>query len=221
MIRNTPKFDGTGKKLIVSEQKKVIDILREAGIHFSSIDSASIDGKLLSVDDLNRNLPELGYADSSEPTIKILYDLPWETDDSLPETLESMVYPLKAMVIGSACVIFSAFSPNVLQDFQNFLPEAMIMRNTSGEPVFTVSLDVSSPGSLDKSSAVFSRRTANKGKATITIMIDPEVDDPREAIITIFGSAILHLLELEESMKKRIFELEEKKSLLNKYMAII
>ena len=220
MIKITLKYGENEKKMLVPEQKKVIEFLKEAEIKFSAEDGVFINEELLSGEDINKNLLELGYGDSSEPTIKIEYDLPWETGYSQEEPHGSVVYPPKVRVIGCACIIFSAFTPDELRDLQRYIPDAMTMRSESGEPVFAISLDEASPGSLNKYGAVFSKRTTSSGNATITILIDPECDDPEEAVRESLGSAILNLVDMEEKLMKRMNELEQKKNLLNEHIAV-
>lgn len=54
---------------------------------------------------------------------------------------------------------------------------------------------------------------------TITILIDPDCDDPEEAVRNSLGPAILNLVDMEESLTTRYHELQERKDLLNLHIS--
>lgn len=221
MIKVTLKYAGNEKKVLAPEMQKIRDLLKEAGIDFSEDDRVIIGGRQLSGDEIDQNFIELGLAESSELALQIEYDLPWESESSNEVPAGSVVYPPKARIIGCACIIFSVFTPDELRDFQRYLPEALVKRDEKGEPVFAISLDESSAGSLNQYGAVFSRKAVKSGEATITILIDPDCDDPEEAVRASIGSAILSLVDMEEYLMTRRHELEERKELLNLHISKI
>lgn len=221
MIKITLKYGEKEKKILAPEQKTVRDILKDAEIDFSEEDRIFAGNRQLSEDQMDRNLFELGHGDSSELTIRIEYDLPWEVadTDTWDDSNTSMVHPPKALVIGSACIIFSALTPEDIRDFQRYLPEALVQRDESGEPVFAISLDEKSPGSLNQYGAVFSKRTNSDGNATITILIDPECEDPKKTVREQLGSALISLVEMEEKLMRKLKDLQEKKGILDLYIS--
>ena len=219
MIRITLQYGGTEKKLLVPEMKKLRDVLNEADIAFSPEDHLIIGDRTLSGDELDKNLIDLGLAGSPELTARIEYDLPWDTRSPEEALQGSVIYPPKARVIGCACIIFSAFTLDLLRDYQRYFPEALVRRDEKGDPVFAISLDESSPGSLNEFGAVFSRHTTKSGNPTITILIDPDCDDPEEAVRNSLGPAILNLVEMEETLTTRYHELQERKDLLDLHIS--
>ena len=219
MIKITLKYGKNEKKVLVPEMQKVRDFLKEAEVDFSENDGVIVGERLLSEDEIDQNFIDLGLADSSELTVRIEYDLPWKTDCLDEITQGSVVYPPKAHVIGCACIIFSAFTPDDLRDFRRYLPEALVRRDEKGDPVFAISLDEKSPGSLNEYGAVFSTKTTKNGNATITIIIDPDCDDPEEAVRDTLGTAIIHLVDQEEYLMTQYKKLEEKKELVNGYIS--
>ncbi len=86
------------------------------------------------------------------------------------------------------------------------MPEALTMRDESGDPVFAIALDEKSPGSLTKYGAVFSKKATKQGNATITIIIDPDCDDTEEAVRETIGSAIVKLVDMEEYLMTKMSE---------------
>ena len=219
MIKITLKYGDKEKKVLVPEMQKVGDFLKDAGVDLSEDDGVIVGDRLLSGDELDKSFIELGLAESSELNVKIEYDLPWATGKSEEIPQGSVVYPPKAQIIGCACFIFSAFSPDELRDFQRYLPEALVRRDEKGEPVFAISLDEKSAGSMNEYGAVFSTKSTKSGNAVITILIDPECDDPEEAVRQSLGKGIINLVEQEEYLMTQRGKLEEKKETLNGYIS--
>lgn len=219
MIRITLQYGANTRKLLVPEMKKLRDVLIEEDVDFSPEDHLVIGDRNLSGDELDKNLIDLGLTDSTELTARIEYDLPWDTRSPEEALQGSVIYPPKARVIGCACIIFSAFTLDLLRDYQRYFPEALVRRDEKGDPVFAISLDESSPGSLNEFGAVFSRHTTKAGNPTITILIDPDCDDPEEAVRNSLGPAILNLVDMEESLTTRYYELQERKDLLNLHIS--
>ena len=88
------------------------------------------------------------------------------------------------------------------------------MQDEHGDPIFAISLDETSPGSLNDYGAVFSTKTNKHGHATITIVIDPECEDTEKLVRESLGSSILRLIRMEQHLLMKQPELNEKKSLL-------
>ena len=218
MIKLTLKHtDGKEKTLLVPEQKPLKDILE--GVEFySPFDTVTMNGKPLSWEDLEKNLLDLDCKRDGDVTLMVGENAPWESADRDESPIGSVIYPPKTLIVGCACVVISAFTPEELKDFERYLPEALTMRDEKGEPVFAISLDEKSPGSLTKYGAVFSKRTNSEGHATITIVIDPECDDPEDAVRSALGSAIVSLVNMEEALMDRIGELEQKKALMDEHI---
>ena len=223
MIKVTLKYGGQEKKILVPEQRKVREVLEECEVSYSAGVVVTVGDRFLNKNDLDRELHELTDHDSSDLTIRIDEgdDLPWETrevvsDDDLPQT-----DPSKALVVGCACIIFSEFTPDELWDFQRYMPEVMSQRDEHGDPVFAISVDEKSPGSLNEYGAVFSTKTNRQGHATITIVIDPECEDTEKLVRDSLGSSILRLMRMEQYLLKKQSELDEKKSLLADHIARI
>ena len=214
MIKLTLKHtDGKEKTLLVPEQKPLKEIL-EGDELYSPFDIVTMNGKPLSWEDLDKSLLDLGCSRDIEMTLMIGVSAPWKSGEEDILSPCSVIYPPKTLIVGCACVVISTFTPEELKDFECYLPDALTMRDEKGEPVFAISLDEKSSGSLTKYGAVFSKRTNSEGHATITIIIDPECDDPEDAVRGALGSAIISLVSMEESLMGRLHDLNEKKTLL-------
>lgn len=128
----------------------------------------------------------------------------------------------KATIMGCACVIFSSLTPDEIKRYKSYHPEALRMIDEdSGEPVFSIDLDSKKPGSLTEDGAVFSTVTSADGKATITILIDPECEDRVSLVEAQIGGALLKLSELENQLVEKLPTLEEEQKTVIRSISII
>lgn len=174
MVKLTLKHDDCQERLLVPEQRSIREILAEAHIPFSADDSILMNGRRLQPKDLDKNILDMDLLSAGDLLLEVVADLPWKTEvsspfDSDPEIEASSVCQPKVHIIGCACVVFSAFTPDQLSDFQRYMPEALTLRDDRGEPVFAMALEEKSPGSLNEYGAVFSGKAAASGNAT-TVM---------------------------------------------------
>ena len=219
MVKITLNNKGKKVSLLVPEQKPIKDVLKELEVDVTPFDSVTLHGKKLSPDDLDKNILDLGLGDQTDMDLVIADDVPWVTDDN-PAAGGSVVYPPKAKIIGCACIIASAFTVDELRDFQRYMPEALTKRDEKGEPIFAISLDETSPGSLNKYGATFSRKATKAGNATITNLLDPECDDMEDMVRDQLGSAILRLVDMEEYLMKKFSELHGRKEMLDLHISV-
>lgn len=221
MIRLTVKYpDGKKEIVLVPEQKPVKSVL-ESLEGYTPGDSVILNERKLSSEDLEKSFPDLGFGAAPEMTLTIEEDVPWFTEEdetsakeSNPFNEGSVIYPPKARIDGCACIITSAFTPEEIRDFRRYMPEALVLKNAEGEPLFAVDIDETSPGSINQYGVVFSKHTNREGNATATILLDPECEDCERLVRDKIGSAILSLVELEERLVKDVSRLEKRKALL-------
>lgn len=115
----------------------------------------------------------------------------------------------RAVVMGCACVITSKLTCEQIENFRRYHPEALVMRGEdSSEVVFTMDID-DGPGSISREKAVYSRTKTPDGKATITVILDPEIEDKVETVRDKLGPALLLLEELERQMLEMVEPIQE------------
>ncbi len=114
----------------------------------------------------------------------------------------------RAVVMGCACVIFSSLTPDEIKRFKALHPEALKMEKEKAGASFYIDLD-DGPGKLVPEGAVYSRITSDAGKATITIVIDPDVDDPLHLTREKLAGPLMNLIELEKHLTELLPQLEE------------
>ena len=120
-------------------------------------------------------------------------------------------------LMGCACVVVSSLEPEQIERYMWLDPEALTMTDDSGNG-FRISVD-DGPGRLENDEAVFSRVKTAEGKATITILLDPDIEDKKKAVLKDLGPALLKLDELEKRLlgrENRLQEMEDRmKALLS------
>ena len=115
----------------------------------------------------------------------------------------------RATIMGCACVITSGLTVEQIEDFRKYLPEALKLTDEmSGEGVFSIDLD-DGPGCITEEKAVFIRTRTPDGKATITVVLDPEIEDKRETVRDKIGASLVALNRLEEQLLGKLDELGE------------
>ncbi len=116
----------------------------------------------------------------------------------------------RALLVGSACIVFSTLTPEEIKLFATFRPEALEMKDPdSGETFFHIEIDEEGPGSLNEDCAVFSDIPTEDGKATITILIDPGAKEHRRELVeSKLGSAMARLNFLEEKLREQLPEVK-------------
>ena len=110
----------------------------------------------------------------------------------------------KVIVMGCACVVISSLEPEQIERYDKFAPEALTMDG------FTISLDEEQPGCLNSDGATYSKTKSADGKATITILLDPAVEDKGELVQEKIGPMLLKLDELEKQILERNDDFREK-----------
>ena len=113
----------------------------------------------------------------------------------------------KVIIAGCACIYFSSLTPEEVDRYKTYAPDALTLYDEDNEVIFTLDID-NSPGNITLEKAVLSRSKSTDGKATITILIDPEKEDKPGLIREKIGLALLLLEDLEEQLLENIGKLK-------------
>lgn len=128
---------------------------------------------------------------------------------------------MKVIVAGCACVVFSELTPEEIERFKRYQPDALTMCDESNpENTFTMDID-DGPGKLEDSTAVFSRTKSVEGKATITILLDPEEEDKPAMVRQNLGPALIRLRELESALLSRMDGLADAEKKVNAMLTLM
>ena len=185
LITNNPK-----EVDIVPETMTVREFLEKHNVNYG-LASASIDGVPL----------QAGGMDMSFVEHQI-------TDRAIVTCLPNKDNGAQAIVVGSSCVIKSTLTPAEIKRIKKFHPEALVMDDEDGEPVFAIDIDEDAPGSINDNGACFGNATSNDGKATITVVLDPTVESTEDLVYDQLGRALMYLKEMEQHLAEVLPELD-------------
>lgn len=175
---------------IVPETMTVREFLEKHDVNYG-IATTSIDGVAL----------QTGGLDSSFQEHQV-------TDRCIVSCLPNKDNGAQAVVVGSSCVVKSTLTPADIKRIKKFHPEALVMDDEDGEPVFAIDIDETMPGSINNNGACFGSATSTDGKATITIILDPEAEDTAELVYERLGRALMYLKEMEEHIAEVLPDLD-------------
>lgn len=103
----------------------------------------------------------------------------------------------KVIIAGNACVLLSALMLDEIKELRQNHPEALFLKDGMGKTILTIDLDQDSAGHVAEDQVVFGPTTSREGKATITLLIDPEEEDIVGMIREKIGDSLMKLTELE------------------------
>lgn len=115
----------------------------------------------------------------------------------------------QAIVIGSSCVVKSTLTPEEIKRVKKFHPEALVLSDEDGEPVFAIDIDEEMPGSINNNGACFGNATSGDGKATITVVLDPTAENTEDLVYNRIGRALMNLKKMEEQLAEMLPELDD------------
>ena len=185
LITNNPK-----EVDIVPETMTVRDFLDKHNVNYG-LASTSIDGVPLQQGGMDMSFMEHQIGDRA-----IVTCLPNKDNGA------------QAIVVGSSCVVKSTLTPADIKRIKKFHPEALVMDDEDGEPVFAIDIDETMPGSINNNGACFGSATSTDGKATITIVLDPAAENTAELVYERLGRALMYLKEMEEHIAEVLPDLD-------------
>lgn len=163
-----------------------------------SVATNSIDGVKLGIGDLDKSLKELGVGETCRISSIVKIDNAAHVD-----------------VSGASAVVVSDVNLDDWKRVEKYAPEALkIVEEETGDTLFRV---MTGPmgGSMNENGVVFGTYT-NSGKATVTILLDEEVEDKIQALKDTIGSALLDLNEIEKDIPTILTDIAEKEAEIEK-----
>ena len=113
-------------------------------------------------------------------------------------------------ILGAAAVVVSTVKLEDWKMAEKYAPEKLRILDDNGEPVFRV-MTSGGTGSINHYGIVWGNYPTEEGYATVTILIDEEVENKKEAVMDVAGSALLDLIGIENTMPEVIKSIHEKK----------
>ena len=185
LITNNPKVVD-----IVPETMTVREFLEKHNVNYG-LASASIDGVPLQAGGMDMSFMEHQIEDRA-----IVTCLPNKDNGA------------QAIVVGSSCVVKSTLTPADIKRMKKFHPEALVMDDEDGEPLFAIDIDEEMPGSINNNGACFGSATSTDGKATITVVLDPAAENTEELVYNQLGRALMYLKEMEHHIAEVLPDLD-------------
>ena len=116
---------------------------------------------------------------------------------------------VKVYIVGCVAVIVSTVALEDWRLVERYAPKKLTVVDEDGNTVFTVRTDCGG-GRCTHDELVWGEAADENGKATITILLDTDIDNKREAVMDICGSALLDLMDIEKEMPNFLKEIREK-----------
>ena len=117
---------------------------------------------------------------------------------------------VKVHILGAAAVIVSGVKLEDWKLAEKYAPEKLTKIDEKGEPVFRV-MTGACTGTINHYGVVWGNYPTEEGNATVTILIDEDVENKKEAVMDVAGSAVLELYEMEKEMPRILEGIREKK----------
>ena len=138
----------------------------------------------------------MSFLSSMPPQEKVILS----EDKTISEIINSQSLPVRAIINGATCVVYSSLKKDELRWVKATYPDLLRVIGENGRPAFEVTLDDEMPGSVEEDVVTFGAPVSAEGYATITVLIDPEAEDAGSLIMDKMKEPLQHLAEIEESV---------------------
>ena len=197
MIKVYMTTSGGRRSDLFDEETTLREIFTAFDVDYS-VASNTIDGTKITPDGMDKSLAQWGVTKECRVSSIVKIDNAAHVD-----------------VTGSAAVLVSDIKLEDWARVQKFAPEMLKVVDEDGDPVFKVSTGCGT-GSINEYGVTFGVHTNDGGKATVTILVDDEIEDTVEAVKEIVGSALLDLNEIEKEIPNILKEIADKEAEIDK-----
>ena len=116
---------------------------------------------------------------------------------------------------GAAAILVSDVKLDDWKRVEKYAPEALKIVDEEGDVVFKV-MTCCCTGSVNENGVCFGSYTNEGGLATVTVLLDDEIEDRYAAVKDVAGQAILDLNEIEKDIPQILKDIDEKEAEINK-----
>lgn len=197
MIKCTVITAAGRKTDIFEDTKTPKDILEYFDVDYS-VATNSLDGVRLDTAGMNRSLRDLGI-----------------TKDCRLSSIVKIDNAAKVVVTGSAAIVTSDVKLDDWKRIAKMQPEALALVDDETDEVLFRVVVGEGPGSINENGVCFGTATNNDGKATVTILIRPEVEDKVQLVKDEIGRALLDLNALEAEVPTILQEIDKMEKEIN------
>ena len=118
---------------------------------------------------------------------------------------------IRAIIMGPTCTVFSSLKLNEWKWIQSHHSDFLKITDERGKISFSVGLSDDMPGQIEDDKVVFGCMPTQDGYAIITVLLDPEDDEPEKLITDKLSEGIMKLA-MVESMAMTAFRRAEDKN---------
>lgn len=189
-----------GAELTVDSSRTLRSVIEEAGLNYSR-GLLQYNGAILGQAALDSTVEEV----TDNPNQKQILRVTVKAENAADEAV--------AVVNGSAMVITSSATPEQLKTMKKYRPHALKLYEGDGntkKEVFMVDI-TKGDGCISPLGAIFSERTNQAGKATITIPVPQDVENVKEWAADTLGVSILNLRKLEKQFAPMLNDVKAEK----------
>ena len=122
-------------------------------------------------------------------------------------------------ISGASAVLVSDVKLEDWARVEKYAPDMLKIVDEEGDTVFKVATS-DGGGSVNEYGVCFGSYTNEGGKATVTVLLDEEVEDKKAAVKDIMGSALLDLNEIENELPNVLKDIEEKEAEIDKLIEL-
>jgi hypothetical protein len=202
MIKVTILTTGGRKSEMFAEHQTPREILDYFDVDYESATN-SIDGVRLAIGDMDKSLKELGVGNECRLSSIVKIDNAAEVE-----------------LNGAAAVLTSSVKLDDWKRVEKFAPDALkIVDEDSGDTLFKV-MTSNGTGSANEYGVCFGSYTNAEGYATVTILLDEEVEDKLEALKEVIGQALLDLNEIEKEIPTLLKNISDKEAEIEKLIKV-
>ena len=117
----------------------------------------------------------------------------------------------KIHILGAAAVLVSTVKLEDWKLVEQFAPEVLKIFNENGEPTFRI-MTGACTGSVNHYGITWGCEAyvTEDGCATVTILLDDEIEDRKAAVMNVAGSALMNLIGIESTLPEIIQRIREK-----------
>ena len=122
-------------------------------------------------------------------------------------------------ISGASAVLVSDVALEDWERVEKYAPEMLKITDEDGEAIFKVKTCCGG-GSVNEYGVCFGSYTNEGGKATVTVLLDEEVEDKLGAVKEIMGTALLELNGIEKELPNVLKDIADKEAEIEKLIAL-
>lgn len=203
MINVTLITNGSRDNVLVSENKTLREVLEENDINYA-VGQTAIDGCPINAGDMDSSFADLGVTEKCYLSVVV-----------------KAMNAATMTAVGGAVVLTSEATLEDIKLIQKYEPKKLCLYDEDGNAIFAVATTEDSAGTINKYGVEFGPRTNAEGKAMVTLVIGPDVEDVAAALEEKYGRALLKLEQLEQTFAEVIDEIRAEQETVKAHITVM